>query len=162
MIQDSLVAAFPNAISTALAATYLEFTIHDSARHNNLATGPSPNLSSATTGTTYDLDHFFDNDITSMNTNSLPYQDDCHNVSLNSNNQPLPPQNIIDLIRCSSRHAPPPNRYGYSTGEYGQSYALLTTLNSIVVQNTYMQASGQKCWGDAMNEELAALEENDT
>ncbi|KAF3627435.1 hypothetical protein FXO38_28758 [Capsicum annuum] len=139
-----------------------EFTTHDSACHNNLAAGPSLNLSSATTGTTYDLDPFFDNDITSMNTNSLPHQDDCHNVSLNSNNQPPSPQNIIEPVRCSSHHAPPPSRYGYSTGEYDLSYALLTTLNSIVVTNTYIQASGQKCWEDAINKELAALEENNT
>ncbi|PHU12157.1 hypothetical protein BC332_19087 [Capsicum chinense] len=135
MVQDSLAASFPNAISTALTATY--------------------------SGTTYDLDPFLDNDITSINTNSSLHQDDYHNVSLNSNNQPPAPQNIINPIRRSSHHAPPPSRYGYSTGEYGQSYALLTTLNSIVVPNAYITASGQKCWEDAMNEELAALEEND-
>ncbi|KAF3621796.1 hypothetical protein FXO38_31667 [Capsicum annuum] len=227
MIQDSLAASFPNAISTALTATYpdherhklsseavkctflgyndiqkgylcydsslcllrisrhviffensftytskdsqlstisflKEFTTHDSACHNNLAVGPSLNLSSAITGTTYDLVPFFDNDITSMNTNSSLHQDDCHNVSLNSNNQTPAPQNIINPIRRSSHHAPPPSRYGYSTGEYGQLYALLTTLNSIVVPKAYITASGQKCWEDAMNEELAALEENDT
>ncbi|KAF3647043.1 hypothetical protein FXO38_18849 [Capsicum annuum] len=137
---------------------------HDSASHNNLPVGLSPNLSSATIGSTYNLDPFFDNVITSMNTISLPLPDqpDSHNISLNRNNQPPPPQNIIDPVRRSSRHTPPPSRYGYSTGEYGRSYALLTTLNSIVVPNTYMQASGLKCWEDAMNEELAALEENDT
>ncbi|KAG5614691.1 hypothetical protein H5410_014515 [Solanum commersonii] len=100
-------------------------------------------MSSTTSGTTYDYDPFFDNDTTSKNINSLPHP---HNASLNLNNQPSPTrQNSIDPIRRSSCHAPPPKRYGYSTGEYGQSYALLTTLNSIVVPNSYMQASGQKC-----------------
>ncbi|PHT57683.1 hypothetical protein CQW23_00046 [Capsicum baccatum] len=138
MIQDSLATALPNAISTVLTATY--------------------------PGTTYNLDPFFDNVITSMNTISLPLPDqpDSHNISLNRNNQPPSPQNIMDPVRRSSRHTPPPSRYGYSAGEYGRSYALLTTLNSIVVPNTYMQASGLKCWEDAMNEELAALEKNDT
>ncbi|PHT67550.1 hypothetical protein T459_27037 [Capsicum annuum] len=195
MIQDSLAAALPNAISTALTATYPgknkilnSMVWHiDSVASNHMtgnqklfsnlsktlstheivtanghvlsasAAGPSLNLSSATTGTTYDLDPFLDNDITSMNTNSLPHQDDCHNVSLNSNNKPPAPQNIIDPVRRSSHHASPPSRYGYSTGGYDRSYALLTTLNSIVVTNTYMQASGQKCLEDAMNKELAAL-----
>ncbi|PHU10941.1 hypothetical protein BC332_17871 [Capsicum chinense] len=56
------------------------------------------------------------------------------NVSLNRNNQSPSPQNIIDPVRRLSRHA----------------------SKSIWIP----QASGQKCWEDAMNEELAALEEN--
>ncbi|KAF3618589.1 hypothetical protein FXO37_34117 [Capsicum annuum] len=182
MIQDSLAAALPNAISTALTATYPgknkilnSMVWHIDSVASNHMTGNQKlfsNLSKtlstheivtanghvlSASGTTYDLDPFLDNDITSMNTNSLPHQDDCHNVSLNSNNKPPAPQNIIDPVRRSSHHASPPSRYGYSTGGYDRSYALLTTLNSIVVTNTYMQASGQKCLEDAMNKELAAL-----
>ncbi|GAV68421.1 hypothetical protein CFOL_v3_11924 [Cephalotus follicularis] len=61
----------------------------------------------------------------------------------------------VPSLRRSSRISRPPHRYHDCS-------SLFTSLQSISVPTSYKQADGQKCWQQAMQEELNALVENDT
>ena len=58
-------------------------------------------------------------------------------------------------LRKSSRPHKPPERYGFST-----LVAMSTTMSSISIPTCYKQAKEHKCWQQAMEAELQALEAN--
>ena len=59
-------------------------------------------------------------------------------------------------LRRSSRPSRPPARYGFNHS------SLMTTLSSVPLPSSYLQAVKQDCWNQAMKEELDALNWNHT
>ena len=59
-------------------------------------------------------------------------------------------------LRRSSRNSRPPDRYGFT------HTSLMTTLSSISIPSSYLQAVQHDCWNQAMKEELDALDLNHT
>ena len=70
-----------------------------------------------------------------------------------------PPTNgstATPTLRRSSRTSRPPARYGFTHS------SLMTTLSSISIPSSYLQAVQQDCWNQAMKEELDASDLNHT
>jgi transposase InsO family protein len=62
-----------------------------------------------------------------------------------------------DLLRRSSRIRKPPEKYGFSS-----PLSLTATLSSVPIPSSYKQAMEHGCWQTAIENELLALEENQT
>ena len=62
----------------------------------------------------------------------------------------------LPTLRRSSRISVPPDRYGFS------HTSLMATLSSSSIPRSYSQAVQDKCWTQAMHDELEALEKNHT
>ncbi|XXG51938.1 hypothetical protein AAC387_Pa03g0390 [Persea americana] len=70
-----------------------------------------------------------------------------------------PPTNgstTTHTLRCSSRNSRLPDWYGFT------HTSLMTTLSSISIPSSYLQAVQQNCWNQAIKEELDALDQNHT
>ena len=80
---------------------------------------------------------------------------------------PLPPDHSLDAdptfqpepvpLRRNTRDRKPPKKYGYS-----KPLSLTTTLACVPIPSSYKQAMEHKCWQEAIEAELLALEENQT
>jgi hypothetical protein len=70
---------------------------------------------------------------------------------------------VLAPLRRSSRISVPPAKYGFTSSVAHHSTAALSvTLSSISIPTGYSQAAKEPCWQQAMQEELHALEANQT
>ena len=66
-------------------------------------------------------------------------------------------------VRRSSRVFVSPNRYGFPSSSSGNSIsALIVALSNFDIPTCYSHAAKHDCWRQAMQEEIAALEANQT
>ena len=67
------------------------------------------------------------------------------------------------LVHRSPRVSAPSNRYGFPSSSSGNSISALTTaLSNFDIPTCYSHAAKHDCWRQAMQEEIAALEANQT
>ena len=67
------------------------------------------------------------------------------------------------LVRRSPQVSVPSNRYGFPSSSSGNSILALTAgLSNFDIPTCYSHAAKHDCWRQAMQEEIAALEANQT
>lgn len=89
---------------------------------------------------------------------SLPMAHPTSDPNMNQNQTVAAPPE--PLVRRSSRVSVPPDRYGFSSGN--SVSALTAALSKFDIPTCYSHAVKHDCWQQAMNEEIAALEANQT
>ncbi|KAK2396270.1 putative mitochondrial protein [Trifolium repens] len=83
---------------------------------------------------------------------TVPLPPPDHSLDADPTIQPEPA-----ALRRSTRVRKPPEKYGYS-----EPLSLTATLAYVPIPSSYKQAMEHKCWRDAIEAELLALEENQT